>query len=175
MIDIETLGLEPGAAILSVGATEFGPEAMGAEYEASITRESCEAAGLDVDEDTLEWWQSQDEAAREVLQGGEQLADVLPEFFDWLDGADEIWANSPKFDAAMLEAAAEAVELEVPWEFYELRDFRTLSELPMAPDKEQQGVEHDALDDAHHQAWIAATALKRIEQAKEVSKMEEWE
>jgi hypothetical protein len=165
MVDIETLGLERNAVILSIGAVWFGAGAMGETFHASISRESCEAAGLVVDEDTLEWWRDQDADAREVLTGGDDLADVLADFTTWVDGADEVWANSPSFDCEALEFAGDAVGVEMPWPFYQERDFRTLKELPVAADIEQNGTEHDALDDAKHQAHVAAATLRRLEQA----------
>lgn len=162
MVDIETLGTEPGAAILSIGAVRFNARGLGDQFYRSIDRQSCGAAGLHVDDGTLEWWTDQSEEAREVLDGGEELDDVLSDFARWFDTADEIWANSPSFDCELLEAAYEAVDLVEPWEFYQERDFRTLKALPIAPEIEQDGTEHDALDDAKHQAYVAAATLGRI-------------
>lgn len=163
MVDIETLGLDRGAAILSIGAVKFDIEEIGDTFEASISRESCEAAGLTVDEGTLEWWQDQSDAAREVLDGGDDLEDVLQDFTLWAGGADEVWANSPSFDCEMLIEAGKAVGVPMPWEFYEERDVRTVKSLPVAPELEHDGVEHDALDDAIHQARIVQTTLRRLE------------
>lgn len=167
MVDIETLGLETGAAILSIGAVRFGPGFIDDSFEASISLSSCQAYALEIDAGTLEWWLEQGDAAREQLVGGDDLADVLEEFSEWCDGADEVWANSPSFDCEMLEHAYAAVGQEEPWEFYEERCFRTLKELSIAPDIEQDGVEHDALDDAKHQARVASTTLHRLEECDE--------
>ena len=165
MVDIETLGLEPGCVVLSIGAVRFGAGELGDQFYRSINRESCEAAGLTVDGGTLEWWQDQSEEAREVLTGGDDLEDVLREFVMWIDGADEVWANSPSFDCEVLVAAGKAVGVPMTWEYYEERDFRTLSDLPLAPQVDQDGVEHNALDDAKHQAHVAAATLKRVDEA----------
>jgi len=165
MIDIETLGLEPGAAIVSIGAVEFGPERLGETYEASITLSSCQDEGLTIDAETVEWWLDQSEEAQAQLAGGEPIRNVLSEFVDWMRDFDEVWANSPKFDAEMLEAAGKAIGIGMPWAYYELRDYRTLTSLPQAPDDEHEGVAHDALDDATHQARVAATTLKRLNEA----------
>lgn len=175
MVDIETLGLDRDSVILSIGAVEFGPAKIGGSFEASISRESCEAAGLTVDQDTLDWWQDQSDAAQTVLTGGDDLVDVLECFADWAAGLDEIWANSPSFDCEALEYAGEQVNVEMPWEFYEERDFRTLKALPMTPEKDTDGVEHDALDDARHQAHVAATALKRLEDVEDATQLEAWD
>jgi len=165
MVDIETLGTNPGATILSIGAVQFGPAHTGDTFYRSISRESCEAAGLTVDADTLDWWQDQDDAARAVLDGGQPLADVLAAFRAWYVGKDfdEVWANSPSFDCELLEAAYDAVGMDAPWDFYDERDYRTLTALPCAVTLEQQGTEHDALDDARHQARVAGQTLAKLE------------
>jgi len=162
MVDIETLGLEPGSAIISIGAVRFGPREMGEEFYRSISRESCEDAGLDVDEDTLEWWQEQPEEAKGVLAGGDELFEVLADFAKWFGTADEVWANSPSFDCEHLEVAYDVVGIVEPWEYYQERDFRTLKSLPIAAEIEQDGEEHHALDDAKHQAHVAAATLGRV-------------
>jgi DNA polymerase III epsilon subunit-like protein len=163
MVDIETLGLETGAAIISIGAVRFGPDGLGQTFYRSIDRESCVVVGLEIDQDTLEWWRDQGEVADEVLNGGDELADVLEDFAEWFGTADEVWANSPSFDCEMLEVAYDAVGLVEPWEFYQERDVRTLKALPIAPDFEQDGEEHHALDDAQYQARTVAETLRRLD------------
>lgn len=164
MIDIETLGLEPGAALLSIGAVRFDAGGLNDEFEASISLSSCQEAGLTIDADTLEWWLDQDADAQHVLTGGDRLGEVLGRFQLWLGDPDEIWANSPKFDCAHLERAYEAIDGTAPWQYYQLRDVRTVAELPIAPDYEQDGTEHDALDDARYQARIVSETLRRIQE-----------
>jgi hypothetical protein len=162
MVDIETLGLDPGAAILSIGAVRFDTDGLGATFERNIDLESCQEAGLTIDASTLEWWLQQDADAQHVLTGGESLADALEAFAEFYAFADEIWANSPAFDCEHLAAAYDAVDKTVPWEYYEQRDVRTITNLPVAPDIEQEGTEHDALDDAKYQATVVAETLAAI-------------
>lgn len=100
MVDIESLGTEPGAAILSIGAVPFDTDDVDATagFYSEVDLRSCEAAGLTIDADTLLWWQGQSDEAKAVLSdGGGDLADVLDDFAGWyVDvGADEVWANSP--------------------------------------------------------------------------------
>jgi len=125
---------------------------------------TCQDVGLDVDASTLEWWLRRDEDARSVLTGGDPLADALVDFRNWYreQEPDEIWANSPSFDCEQLEYAYSAVGLVEPWEYHEERDFRTLRSLPVGGDQDQEGTEHDALDDALHQARVASTALAEL-------------
>lgn len=163
MVDIETLGLEPGSVITSIGAVRFTSAAVGQTFSRRIDIESATDAGLTIDGGTLQWWLEQSEDAREELHGDQPLRIVLEAFANWLGDVDELWANSPSFDCEHLEAAYDAVGLDVPWDYYHERDYRTLSNLPVAPDIEQEGVEHNALDDAIHQATVASKALQRAQ------------
>lgn len=166
MVDIETLGLEPGAAILSIGAVRFDRDGLGDTFEASVSLTSCEEAGLKIDAGTLEWWLGQEDAAREQLVGGDDLGTVLSRFGVWYreQDADEIWANSPSFDCEHLERAFDAVGVNAPWEFRDERCYRTLRSLTDADeDVAWDGVEHDALDDAKYQATVAMRALAQLE------------
>ena len=164
MLDLETLGVEPGAAICSLGAVRFDAGGLGKTYYGEIDLPSCEAAGLTIDAGTLEWWLGQDDEAAAVLAGGESLETILATFGEWYADADEVWANSPTFDCELLEAAYEAVSMEPPWNYWEWRDYRTLKKLPGAADLEHEGVEHDALDDAEYQAQVAARTLATLQE-----------
>jgi hypothetical protein len=166
MLDIETLGLERGASVVSIGAVRFDSDGLGETFERTISLTSCQRAGLTIDAETLEWWLTQDEEALEQLSGGDSLATTLEAFSEWYGDADEIWANSPSFDCELLEAAYHAVDRDEPWSFYEERDFRTISSLPVAADVEFDGVEHDALDDAIHQAKIVSMTLAGLEEIR---------
>jgi hypothetical protein len=170
MVDIETLGLERGAAILSIGAVEFIPGGLGDEFYREISLESCQDAGLHIDAGTLDWWLSQDDAVAGVLTGGDPLPDVLEAFNAWYpDDAAEVWSNSPSFDCEILEDAFDAVGLTEPWGFGDERDVRTLWSLPCAVDVEMDGNEHDALDDARRQARSVSETLGKIRRRGEVT------
>jgi DNA polymerase III epsilon subunit-like protein len=164
MVDIETLGLEVGAAILSIGAVRFDRDGVGDQFYGSISLESCQEARLTIDAETLVWWLDQDQEALEQLTGGQDLHTVLSAFVAWYGDADEVWANSPSFDCEMLERAGEHVGIEMPWAFQEERDYRTLTSLPGTGEVqvEQDGTEHHALDDAEHQARVAAATLRKL-------------
>ena len=145
MLDIETLGLEPGCVILSIGACRFdhdGP--TGEDWYAEIDIADCRGHGLTVDNETYEWWREQGEWA--PVDGETPLREALAQLTDWAGDADEWWANSPKFDMAILEAAYDAVGLDAPWAYHELRDVRTVRALPGAVKLEMEGREHHALD-----------------------------
>ena len=165
MVDIETLGIEPGSAILSIGAVRFGIDGLGEELYHEISLKSCQEAGLEIDADTLEWWLDQDDAVAGVLTGGDPLGEILARFRLWYHAHDfdEIWAKSPSFDCEQLEVAFDAVGLTEPWQFRDERDVRTLQSLPCAVEIEMDGDEHDALDDAKYQARIVSEAIRSLD------------
>lgn len=162
MLDIETLGLEPGAAIISIGACRFRPGdgVVGETFYVEVDTRSCREAGLHVDDDTFEWWQKQDSEVA-PLDGDIALPDALARLKHYIGDADEIWANSPSFDCEMLETAYGAVGVNEPWEYHQERDVRTLRSLPNAVEVEMNGREHHALDDAVHQAREVAATIAR--------------
>lgn len=166
MIDIETVGLEIGSAIVEIGAVEFAPGGgIDDTFYRSVSLASSQEAGLTIDADTVEWWIGENpEVAGEVLVGGKRLGDALVDFVEWYRQVEphEVWANSPSFDCEMLERAGEQVGVPMPWEFYQERDVRTLDSLPHNVDMEQEGTEHNALDDALYQGRLASAILTEL-------------
>ena len=162
MVDIETLGVDPGHAILSIGAVRFSRQGLGEEFYREIDLESCQDAALAIDANTLLWWLDQDDAVTGILTGGDPLEDVLRAFTEFYPEGAEVWANAPSFDCEHLEAAYSRVGLEEPWSFRDERDVRTLRSLPCAVDVDHDGDEHDALDDARRQAKSVAATLRRL-------------
>lgn len=161
MLDLETLGLDPGCVILSIGAAEFDADGVGETFFRNVSLVSCDDAGLEIDANTLEWWLGQDEHVQDQLVGGEELTEVLHDFAAFVDEADEIWANAPSFDCAILAHAYDACNAPVPWEFYQERCFRTLKNMPGAVEIDREGDHHNALDDAVHQARRASGTIRR--------------
>lgn len=166
MVDIETLGTEPGAVILSIGAVKFDQYSLGEEFYLEIDKQSCDDAGLVIEADTLDWWLDQEDDAQEVLaEGGVGLDLALHKFAKFYDGCETVWANAPTFDCRHLKAAYEACGMELPWSFRDERCFRTLKALPNAitEPEDWDGTAHDALDDARWQAKVASLNLAKLE------------
>lgn len=154
MVDIETLGTNPGSVILSIGAVEFRDGNFLREFYREISPASCQECGLKIDAATVAWWMEQ--KIKPPVSGYESLEDVLAAFSDWLPEVALLWANSPSFDAVLIEAAYRKVGQSLPWSFRDWRDFRTARDL-LAPGFDPatvptQGDHHDALADAKWQA-----------------------
>jgi len=163
MVDIETLGTEPGAAIVAIGAVRFGLDGVADTFEADVSLADCQSHGLEIDAETLSWWLNQPACAREQLHGGIALERALRDFSEFVGDDAEVWANSPAFDCVLLREAYDAVGLSCPWQYYQERDYRTMRETLAAwPDREHDGVEHDGLDDARFQAECVIDALREV-------------
>lgn len=158
MVDLETMGVDNNAAIVSIGAVQFDPETgeIGSEFYEVIDLSSCVEAGLTLDASTIMWWVGQSEAARKALMTPTgTLSEILEKFTRWLPSRPKIWGNGATFDNIILRSAYKALSMDVPWKYYDERCFRTLKkEVPVAsvPFK---GVHHNALDDARYQAQCA--------------------
>lgn len=173
MIDCETLGLRPGAVVLTIGAVTWddtvatGTGAMST-FKARVDVFSCLMVGLHIEPTSLDWWRQQSPEAQAALYDGPALplADALLMLKDhWhITGAERVWANGPVADIAWLEAAYRAVGLTPPWQYNQVRDFRTLLELDgLAPEaRAVPAVKHDALADAMAQAQDAMGCLQRL-------------
>jgi hypothetical protein len=167
MIDIETLGTTPGAAILSIGAVVFGPEGLGDTFYAPVLLTSCIAVGLTIDPNTVAWWMQQSDEARKAAfrDDADSVSDVLEQFTCWfgLVGAERPWCHGATFDVPLLEAAYKACGMRAPWRFYDVRDTRTLYDLAGVKVDRTKGTHHNALDDACAQAEAAAEAMRIID------------
>lgn len=163
MADIETLGTKPGSVILSIGAVKFNArEVFKEKFHIRVCPQSCIAAGLAMQWDTVMWWLKQGDEARKGLSDPQtpmvELHEALRLFTKYALSANsadniELWGNGANFDNALLKAAYDACSLEAPWKFYNDRCYRTVKALhPNIPMAKHTGTHHNALDDARSQA-----------------------
>lgn len=171
MIDIETMGKGSKAAIVSVAMVFFSlnsSRATGTTYSANIKLQSCLDAGLKVDGDTIEWWLKQsDEARNGLLEYRKPLVDVLEEIKVVINHENpnvKVWGNGASFDLAILKDAYDAVNLPLPWKYYNERDVRTLVDFAPQIKKDMpfDGVKHDAFADCLHQIKYCRAIHQKI-------------
>ncbi len=161
MIDIETLGTNPGACIVSIGAVRFTRSAgIGEEFFESVNVADAQDQGLEVDAGTVTWWLTQSAEARDQLDGGVLLDTALRRLADFIPDDATIWANSPSFDCVLLQSAYRAVGRDCPWAYYQQEDYRTLrNELGFNEDDSGAGTKHNSLADARRQTKALLGAL----------------
>jgi len=130
MIDIETMGNISNSAIVSIAAVPFDLETgqNGRPFYHLIDLESCLKEGLKVTGDTIKWWLTKSESARNEIAkgGGLPLKWVLNLFSEYVNKDYFLWSNGLRFDIALLEDAYITCGMEIPWDFRKERDVRTL-------------------------------------------------
>lgn len=163
MIDIEGLGTGPDAAILTIAAQSFDPFGTGhydRQYYARITLESQE--NRRIQDDTLAWWATQPEAQTEAFAEDNRvpLDQALDELYRLAWQHDYIWAQGPTYDINILEHAYKSYNKTQPWQFYRIRDSRTV--LSLWPGRPVPPTSHHALEDTRKQINILQQTLKHL-------------
>lgn len=162
MIDLETVGSVPGCGICAIGAAACTDDGFVTDrLYVIVSRISCRDFGLFEQQSTLDWWAQQPEAARHVLllaedpDGSMALPDAIDELnrFVRRQGPNvEVYGNGSDFDNAILAAAAHAAHVDLAWQFWANRCYRTLKARVPHVGLVRQGTHHNALDDACSQA-----------------------
>jgi hypothetical protein len=163
MIDLETLGTKPDCVILTLGAIKFNPftseEPHSGIYQ-KINIDEQDALGRSQDDSTIEWWGKQTASVQEEAfteDGRISLDTMTKEINKFLVGVDVVWAQGP------LENLYQQLKLPIPWNFWQIRDSRTLfSLLKKDPRKAIQQEAHNALADCYYQALSVQTAYKEL-------------
>jgi hypothetical protein len=156
MVDLETMAVSPRAVVLSLGAVHFNPygNGYGDKLYFRINIDDQDALGREVDPNTIKWWSKQDPAIMEEAFSPDNrvsLTDSIDQFHKFAWGCDAFWSHGSVFDLVILEDIYRQLDRTPPWQYWQLRDTRTLFDLGYDPDMPQGG-KHDALQDAIRQA-----------------------
>ncbi|SQL48486.1 exonuclease family protein [Escherichia coli] len=177
MIDLETMGTNTNAPIVVIGAVFFDPQTgeIGPVFYIVVSLTDAMNTGAVPDGGIIEWWLKQSSEARAaILTDQVKLRDALSRFRDFINEySDEkfvqVWGNGATFDNAILRTSYERLDIPCPWRYHNDRDVRTIVELGKTIDFDArtvipfEGVRHNALDDARHQAkYVTATIQKMI-------------
>lgn len=171
MIDIETLSTKNNALILTIGAIKFNREKNKPfdeldKFYVRINQKSCLKLGMDVNIDTVNWWNKQSKEARyEVFENTDRIdiKDALLKLKEFIKDSKYIWANSPNFDCVILENAFNICQIEIPWKFWNLRDCRTTYDLGNTNLKSIiSSTEHNSLKDCYNQILCLEKAFINI-------------
>lgn len=166
MVDLETMAVSPRSVVLSLGAVHFDPMDTG--YSDSIyfkiDLDDQDKLGREIDPNTLDWWSKQDPAIAEEAfsqNGRIGLVEAIDRFHKFAWGCDAFWSHGATFDLVILEDIYRQLGKPLPWNFWQLRDTRTLFSLKWKPEmsKDQK---HDALADAVRQAHAVQGIYQKI-------------
>jgi hypothetical protein len=168
MLDIETMGTRPDTVILTLAATKFDPYTISNTTACLYIKPNVDEQlerGRSHSEDTLEWWSKQDPIVREEAFSEDMRVDVnfmLGEINRFMVGVDEIWCQGPVFDIGILENIYRQYQRPAPWQFYQIRDSRTLFAVHGDPrDKNKSGL-HNALEDCISQVAAVQSIYQRL-------------
>ncbi|WP_392989730.1 3'-5' exonuclease [Serratia ureilytica] len=185
MIDLETLGTGVDAPIAAIGAVFFEPSTgcTGARFYTRVDFVSDMDQGAKPDGNTIKWWLKQSSEARaELVAEDAPLAwEALTKLHAFIEENAfpnnlkllQVWGNGASFDCVLLRAAFGRADLEIPWQWWNDRDVRTVVEMGRAlgfdPKRGNsfKGERHNALDDAVHQALYVSEIWQRLTTDKE--------
>lgn len=179
MVDVESLGNNPDAPIVSIGAVFFNPSvgAYGPEFYKVISLESAMASGGITDASTIIWWLKQSSEARSaiVVDDAIPLDDALLQLNDFIsenttsgDLSVQVWGNGATFDNVLMRRSYKRSGITCPWKIVNDRDVRTIVELGNAVGIDPrysipfEGDMHNALADARHQAKYVSAIWQRL-------------
>jgi DNA polymerase III epsilon subunit-like protein len=170
MIDNETLSVNVDGVILSIGACKFNATEIANDgFYRAITIQSNLDEHRTILPSTLRWWLDQSDKAKAVLDDPNAipLGQALDELREWIGPQWKnklVYGNGADFDISMLKHAYGSQP--TPWEFFNVRCFRTLkssAKAKLVPKPANAGA-HNALWDAVAQAqhlqaiWKAGAA-----------------
>lgn len=180
MVDLETMGTNPKAPIVAIGAVYFDPATgeLGPDFYRVVSLKSEFQMGATPDAGAIEFWLTQSDAAREAITGKDQLHIVyaLSQLTDFVTGYSsavglsqlQLWGNGASFDPVILRSAYVRCSFPEFWKFWNDQDVRTIvalgrvigfdpkRDLPFA------GERHHALADAIHQAQYVSAIWQRL-------------
>lgn len=176
MIDLETLDVLPSATILTIGAVKFDPfgddinEPSCEKLYIKVDIDSCDTVGGTVSQSTLDWWANQSKAAQEAAfdpTGRVPIEEALNQLYKFCWGAKRAWSHGVGFDLIILEHYFRKVGKSIPWQFWEMRDTRTLFDIGINPERPPV-LAHHALEDAWNQAVGVQNVYKKLRSASSI-------
>lgn len=172
MIDMETLATSTDTVILTIGAVIFDPLGQGVIDSIDLRPtidEQTEYHDRTINEATMDWWSKQSpEAIMEAMgdDGRISYKEAMQKLarFSWQ--CEKVWSNGSVFDIMIAEHAFKQLGINCPWQFYNIRDCRTLYDMAGVSLKDGGYVTtHRAIQDAERQAVKVQEAYRKLAKA----------
>lgn len=166
MVDLETLAVSPNAVILSLGAVHFDPHSdhFGDSIYMRIDLDDQDKLNREIDPNTIEWWSKQDPQIMEEAFNPDNripLSEAIDRFHKFAWGCDAFWSHGATFDLVILENIYRQLNKPLPWNYWQLRDTRTLFDIGIDPRMPKES-KHDALQDAIRQAVGVQNVFRQL-------------
>ena len=170
MIDLETLDTRPSCTVLSLGAVKFdatNDAEPHSELYLKINIDDQDRLGRTTSDSTIEWWSKQDPKIMEEAfdqTGAVTVDEALQQLTKWMVGVDTLWGHGYGFDITILEDMYRNVGRPIPWNFWIVKDSRTLFGCCSQDPRKLLGQSdlHNALADAYFQARGVQLAYKQL-------------
>lgn len=170
MIDLETAGTQPNAAIFSIAIQQFNINTgeLGGNIHVFPPLGEQITISRTIDPDTMVWWAKQSLLAQHALISNRALAEergyTLEQAWNDVDSmvrnADALWANDPDFDCVILK---DFMGPKYPWPFWKHRSVRTMRMLDQGREfRHEPTLAHDALSDCHAQIKDVCAIYKAL-------------
>jgi hypothetical protein len=170
MIDMETLDTLPSTVILTIGAVLFDPRGNGTIEKIELRPtmdEQTDQYGRSISDDTLRWWSQQSPEALEEAMGERDrisFKDCMEKLYKFCwQRSDKVWSNGSVFDIMVAENAFRQLGMQNPWNFWNIRDCRTIYDIAGVSLKDGGHVtSHKAVEDAERQAIVVQDAYRKL-------------
>lgn len=172
MIDIESLDTSPNCVILTIGAVRFDPKGDGIVEKLELRPtidDQTEQYGRSINDATIRWWSTQSpEALEEAMgdQGRIPFREAMEQLYKFCWNQKSVWSHGASFDVVAMESAWRQLDIAIPWQFWTVRDTRTLFDVTGVSLKDDKHVTtHKAVEDAERQAIIVQRGYKKLIEA----------
>lgn len=155
MLDLETMGVEYNAAVVSIGACSFTREGIKDTFYTNVDLESSVKYLSTMSASTVMWWLKQSDEARRALVEPTpvNLPTALEEFTQWCNkvGEAEYWCRGKDFDFPILASSYYRLGRNSPYLTSKLNCYRQArKDNPLVEDDTTIAV-HNALLDCINQ------------------------
>jgi hypothetical protein len=161
LLDIEVLGLRPGAAIIEIGAVAFSTATgeVTSSFHQLVRPDKLAAADLQ----TLQWHAEQGTWPRVSRDLGVPIYLALSDFSAWIGevGSETFWSWGASFDFPHLDAAYATAGIPIPWRYSRCQCARTVWNVAY-PGTKAGEKPHHALEDAKISAGDLTHALAKL-------------
>lgn len=167
MIDIETMGNSSNASMIQLAAVYFNRNTgeLGQEFCVNIDENSCKALGFVSDQNTIDWWQEQDQnILNNIRSSSKPIMQAITEFHAFYKiGAHDVnvWSHAT-FDFVIVQNYLQKIGKYM--NHRRARDIRTLVDLSQINLDlyDWSNKMHNALDDCKFQIKYCVDAINNL-------------